>query len=747
MNYGNNDTTALLPPPITPSSPSNHVETAFSKQELEENDRKVRCVIRIQKIFRGFLVRKKYKRVISEVTSCEKDAILPVVRQMIKWNTGWLRFCANLLYFVLFILMAYYQIVASSPSSISVNDGMLDFLANNIDPVASTVNEPSDIYTYMDSITQAMYDAQGDSDFTPPDYCDDLYRKFADNTLASNSTALRLIENCLNGTVNSGFINSQLRMMVGIFVVQRRFANQPCNFPAQRKNPFRKSPSPSCLNEQQEQVNFSSSFCEANATLCSNVPHFQFNKLSNGFLFFIPSSFWNIPIDTLNNRVNELRDTQWLDASTKQVCFVFEYWNIQQENKIGFTSDCFDFTLGGAVKWARSVENMPAGGSSSGTNTGYAFSVVILFGAVMFLLRDLIRLVEKIKSNTWREFVLSFFTTVLLFAWVLAICLYYFDVLRQFRDFTPPAIDNTIFVTYPAHFDSLYKLLELLGRYSTYRSLVSVGLFLVLVRLILVLDFHSSLAIVTKTLTNAASALLTYALVFFLILCGFTAISILLFGSTNLEYSTFGSALNQLMLSILFMSDLPQVVFGPSVSLPQQKIIEGLFFWSFIILNSILLLNILLSIIVDAYVQLMEEAKSGISFWNLGQSMLMFCYFMIHNPRCFVEKNVLRKLIIKYSKQQQGPFRVYLIRQDLREFFPEFYTNLAIERIKYDTGRFYLAKEISFHPLHKHYTNEDILKSLVGQLRALQNNVEFSIKLQQAVLQQQQQNTNKNKPF
>eukprot|EP00937_MAST-01D_sp_MAST-1D-sp2_P002085 g2085.t1 len=152
-------------------------------------------------------------------------------------------------------------------------------------------------------------------------------------------------------------------------------------------------------------------------------------------------------------------------------------------------------------------------------------------------------------------------------------------------------------------FDQVHEMNTLMSRYV---ALNVVSVILMTARVIKLLDFQPRLGLVTRTLAVAALDLCHFFLVFVLVLCSYGYIGHISFGPTLKRFSSFGLAISTLVAVLLGEIDnvrtdlahLPNT--GPA----------AFYFWSFVALAFFLLMNMLLAILVDAYVAVKKEAES-----------------------------------------------------------------------------------------------------------------------------------------
>jgi hypothetical protein len=166
-----------------------------------------------------------------------------------------------------------------------------------------------------------------------------------------------------------------------------------------------------------------------------------------------------------------------------------------------------------------------------------------------------------------------------------------------------------------------------------YVTIMSVALLFVLFRTVMLLDFHPTAAVISGTLSRAAEGLWYFFLVFGLVVLIYAFVGVLLLGRTRLDFASFGSAVNTLLfLAIGEVQDTKDYIFTETYDPAYVRVIQALFFWSYIFVVTILLMNVLLSIIVGAFVEMQETSTRSIEaqpIYSLGQSFLISVHFWL----------------------------------------------------------------------------------------------------------------------
>eukprot|EP00304_Pavlova_gyrans_P002714 CAMPEP_0206052350 /NCGR_PEP_ID=MMETSP1466-20131121/33569_1 /ASSEMBLY_ACC=CAM_ASM_001126 /TAXON_ID=44452 /ORGANISM="Pavlova gyrans, Strain CCMP608" /LENGTH=815 /DNA_ID=CAMNT_0053427503 /DNA_START=21 /DNA_END=2464 /DNA_ORIENTATION=+ len=120
---------------------------------------------------------------------------------------------------------------------------------------------------------------------------------------------------------------------------------------------------------------------------------------------------------------------------------------------------------------------------------------------------------------------------------------------------------------------------------------------LLLMRLFKYCLFHRRLSTISSIVSNAGSDLSYFGILFSLITLGFGVGGSVLFGGTNPRFKSLGESVNTLCLVLL--GSFNQREYVDTIDVPE---LGTAFFWLYILICYLLLLNVLLAIIIDAYV-------------------------------------------------------------------------------------------------------------------------------------------------
>lgn len=147
------------------------------------------------------------------------------------------------------------------------------------------------------------------------------------------------------------------------------------------------------------------------------------------------------------------------------------------------------------------------------------------------------------------------------------------------------------------------NLSEIVGSASQYQTLVAATVILSVLQFLKTLHFHQKMGLTTSTLIEAGRDLAFFSFLFLFILVVYAVLGVLLFGEELAGFQSFGYAVMSLV----------DILFGEYGSTADAKN-DGnglviVFFYSFVAVSSLILLNALLAIIVDSYGVVKERSN------------------------------------------------------------------------------------------------------------------------------------------
>jgi len=139
---------------------------------------------------------------------------------------------------------------------------------------------------------------------------------------------------------------------------------------------------------------------------------------------------------------------------------------------------------------------------------------------------------------------------------------------------------------------------------NQYMTMNGLAIVIVMLRLLKVLDFQPKLGLITKTIAHALDDLIHFGVIFVLVIGVYTFQSYYLFGSSIQAFSSVGLAFNTNFNMLMGDNAENNSVFE------LRPFAGALFVYSFIMIVFFVLLNILLAILVEAYMKVALEDLS-----------------------------------------------------------------------------------------------------------------------------------------
>ncbi len=155
-----------------------------------------------------------------------------------------------------------------------------------------------------------------------------------------------------------------------------------------------------------------------------------------------------------------------------------------------------------------------------------------------------------------------------------------------------------------------YEFLELTGRLRTlaemknvYTAINCLSILFFIVRLLKILDFQPRMSLITRTLRVASTDLFHYTCLFAIIITGYASVGTLLFGDKLEKFQTFGASCRELFMISIGWDPVYQIMgrAAKQTNVLSTALVFLIFYWSWVLVATVLMLNILLAIIIEAY--------------------------------------------------------------------------------------------------------------------------------------------------
>jgi len=348
---------------------------------------------------------------------------------------------------------------------------------------------------------------------------------------------------------------------------------------------------------------------------------FIYRKLAEdteGFYSYMDVNFGQ---DQTKAGVQYLKDAQMIDEKTKSVKIDLLMYNpsFGHFTKVLVT---FEFGLGGTINLDSKVENFDANlYETSGDVRRFALEVIFLIIVAFECVKAVWEFFLEVRDLTFFDGVSRFFNFWMLTYHTLLI-LYIVVYIQWFGVYAPmvqnfkPEMRYNVYTDLEAkanfmnnvdmaQYAAAVKMFEdadsITAAQNTYMELSGVAMILILFRMLRLLEFQPRLALVTKTVYHALEDMVHFFAILVVIMGLYLVQSYYLFGSYIDDYHTMAEAWTANFNMLLGDT-------GHFNAITDKFSIAGyLFCYSFNIIVFFILLNILLAIVVEAYMKVVED--------------------------------------------------------------------------------------------------------------------------------------------
>jgi len=348
---------------------------------------------------------------------------------------------------------------------------------------------------------------------------------------------------------------------------------------------------------------------------------FRYNKFGNkefekeGFFAFMDINFNQ---QRATNFAKYLEDGFFIDEQTESVEVNFIIYN----GIYGHFTVCelyFTWDFGGTINIESNFKNFNGSPYQTKADMGrFVMEMVFLSLILMQAAFEMKEVISSIIAGEFADYLSDFWNWIDwlgigMFVGVFSV--WFFDYVPLVMAFTPEIrynvyndytstanwVNNINRDEYNLLVEQYGKASQILQTLDTYMELNGFCILLVLVRVLKLLDFQPRLGLVTKTIFNAMTDLIHFGFVFILILGLYWIMSFYLFGSSKDDFHTLRKAWNANWDMMLGGTDAYDEL--------TESIVGFCFAYSMNIIVFFILLNILLAIIVEAYMDLRESQK------------------------------------------------------------------------------------------------------------------------------------------
>mmetsp|Transcript_41578 Transcript_41578/g.90628 ORF Transcript_41578/g.90628 Transcript_41578/m.90628 type:complete len:892 (+) Transcript_41578:73-2748(+) len=201
------------------------------------------------------------------------------------------------------------------------------------------------------------------------------------------------------------------------------------------------------------------------------------------------------------------------------------------------------------------------------------------------------------------------------------------DMVMEVVTRRPSPEDNYLFATEfqkNSYLDMTDKLQaevsNLAGFLMYYRLCICWYTIIIMVRFFQAFQAQPRLAMVTNTIARSITDIAHFAIVLVLVFLAYAVAGMFLFGHRLLEFSELRMAIHQCFLVMLGSFDFSEMA-------NEYPVTAALWFWSYMILVSLIMLNMALAIVLDIYSEVKIDAQSQDEIWTQAYTTLQATLF------------------------------------------------------------------------------------------------------------------------
>lgn len=618
-------------PPVAvfPSSGSGSDSVPTPEQQAETKAAEV-----IQAFWRGHMLRHELRHVLFD-SALSGGAVRVALDFVLDWGEGWKK-----LGVVLFLLIFFLVTVQTQATSAVYATDRSFFSKLDVPGLAEAralTKTSNGLYSFMHEWIDTFPPALASSETCENALtaaCPFNLTLYEQLNLTDISFLDYLIRECENVSVSSGYVDPFNRVVGTTYVYQTRRHPVPCEPRMVRLNPYL-GVSRECLGNELDLEFRPLPLEEDCGTVCAAFEVYPDNDF---YAYALTGGSFNVYNEFMHCRVHELERGGWLDYKTKEVCFLVSLVDVNGQGGLIAYRECFEFIMGGEVRNIREIASLSF--FAEGSTTPLTLTAFSLFFTITH------QTLVCVRAPRWKLVRIGFWLRLLAPAFEVAANVMFLCLLARLERFAfdQPVTQEVFFQETFAFLVDAYNAFELASFRSQHTVIASLALLFRLADVMRHLDFHPGSAIVGGVLYRSSTNLISFAFVFFTFLLVYAFVGVLLFSSTVYMFETFGSAVNTLLL--VAVGDVQTIVEETVVKRTNPAsltTIELAYFWFYVFIVAILLFNVLLAIIVGAYVEMTDVSKHGGAMLSFPRSLVESLRFLVLGVVVRAKRGLCRK--------------------------------------------------------------------------------------------------------
>eukprot|EP00736_Rhodelphis_marinus_P002867 Rmarinus@m.19887 len=353
---------------------------------------------------------------------------------------------------------------------------------------------------------------------------------------------------------------------------------------------------------------------------------YEYLEESDGYLLGLDLGYYGRAYSDVKTLLEVLEFDNWLDRQTSEVVVELAVYNPNLD-LYGYARVTWEITLGGYIDASLYATSVSMSGLSEDAYSLVASSllfvgVVVVCGTILHGLIYTYRLNGRLLPYLTNFFhILDIFILTFLMIVISATIRFFVDV----EDVNLPSIDSVEGITTEGVLDVLRfqrDIVDFSGRSGYLQTLHAVAILMCIVRFFKYFASSARMSVFTRTLSEASKDLAHFGVIVALVITGYAFIGYIAFGHQDMQFRTFGLSLH----TILFVAITGEIEYDGMLSV--NTAIANMYYWSYVILVYFLIINMLISIVLDAHfnvkVALSEETKQQAQIANMLEGFVAF---------------------------------------------------------------------------------------------------------------------------
>ncbi|ETO80950.1 hypothetical protein F444_04672 [Phytophthora nicotianae P1976] len=355
---------------------------------------------------------------------------------------------------------------------------------------------------------------------------------------------------------------------------------------------------------------------------------------------------FDTPATDAIGKINALKaQGDWLDFSTEELLITIVTYNGELQG-YAVTEMQLTFSEGGSVQTSSSTTPALSNPYSASLTTA-ADTIVLMF--FLLALGTQLRRLYRYRRSGIRTLVCGDVWVVIEHASTVAVVAFYFVWIsivllmyqQEFRNnLASLVVTGKNWASDAEARDRLYAVIDRLKAVAkltvALRLIATLAIFLLSLRILKRFRFHPRLSILTRTVASALHQFGAFFVVFIVIFVTFAVSGTILFGDRVEEFSSLETAM-ETCINMLFGNfdyDSIQGLYAP---------VCMFYYWGYMIVVSLVLLNMMLAIVLDAYAEVSSESyksQYNLAVTRIVDNMVWTCLLWMNDlVRCKSRKN------------------------------------------------------------------------------------------------------------